>query len=132
MQSITKAEIIALGPCWPWVPAQIEGYPDDPSNGPDVLGFLTGIGRLDVLPWLMAGNTNLAAAFVDDAQVDIDSLGIHGRCALHFAAIYERVDVITWFVSRGALKTFEDIEGLTPVDLALATGNQAVIDAMGT
>jgi hypothetical protein len=130
MQTVTKQEIKDLGPCWPWVPAVIDQFEDDPSNGPDILAFVISIGHPEVVPWLMAGNTNLAAALVTDALADVNAPGIHARCALHFAAIYERVDVITWLRQHGANNSIGDADDLTPVDLANLTGNQAVIDAM--
>lgn len=130
MVKFTKAEIKLLGPCHPWNPSYIEFYPEDEATAPEIKAYVETIDA-GVLAWLMAGSVALATAMIADAGMDVNFSGSLGRRPLHFAALYCKVDVITYLRSMGADNNLTDIEGLTPKDFALATEDAGVIAAMG-
>lgn len=127
----TKAQILALSPCYPWGPVLIPAYPQDPATPQEVYAYLVAEELTDVLPWFMGSFVEGAQGMIEEAGVAVDNLDHYNRSALHLAAIKTKPDVITYLLSKGADKTLLDRDNLSPVDLALLTSDQATIDAMG-
>jgi len=55
---------------------------------------------------------------------------VTGRTALHFAAVYGRIDIINMLIERGADVNIEDLGGATALDLAHLTHKLASVSAL--
>lgn len=68
-------------------------------------------------------------AFLLDNGLDVNHKDLHGRTALHHAAIQSQQDAAFMLIERGSSVSIVDCLGLTPLDMALKAGlkNQSLI-----
>ncbi len=64
-----------------------------------------------------------------DPTIDVNAQDVGGMTALHYAAIYEKAEVVKALLDHPDVKPFlKSKEGQTPLDIALATNNTAIIE----
>ncbi|KNC47882.1 uncharacterized protein AMSG_04112 [Thecamonas trahens ATCC 50062] len=75
----------------------------------------------------MSGNAPLMAFLSDRSGVSAicDSLDVHGRTPLHYAALHNAADVVALVLDAGADSATRDADGCTPLHLAAAGGAAA-------
>ena len=65
----------------------------------------------------------------DDPTIDVNAQDVGGMTALHYAVMYEKEEVVKALLAHKDIKPFlKSKEGQTPLDIALATNNTAIIE----
>ena len=65
----------------------------------------------------------------DDPTIDVNAQDVGGMTALHFAAMYEKKEVVKALLDHKHIKlALKNKQGETPLDIALATNNAAIIN----
>jgi ankyrin len=72
----------------------------------------------------------IAVSRLLDRGVDVDTRGVDGTTALHWAARADRLDTVRLLLESGASATATDRYGVTPLYLAAENGSAAVIAAL--
>lgn len=64
----------------------------------------------------------------DDPDLDINAQDVSGMTALHYAVMYEKVEVVKALLAHEGIKhSLKNTQGETPLDIAQATENRAII-----
>ena len=65
----------------------------------------------------------------DDPIVDVNAQDVGGMSALHYAVMYEKEEVVKALLDHADIKpSLKNKHGETPLDIALATNNTAIMD----
>ena len=69
------------------------------------------------------------ALLEEDPTVDVNAQDVGGMTALHYAVVYEKEAVVKVLLAHEDIKpSLKSKEGQTPLDIALATNNTAIIE----